>query len=272
LLSLLACWGEHAYIVEGTVVEVHAPVEVVLDHKEVQGLMGPMIMPFEVAQPSLLEGLEPGHQVVARFELGNMGGKLTKLRITGKVAPPKARTDGPNPVWPGRTMPTLDLPIAPQGSVTIGEGAGRRMLVSFLYTRCPLPEYCPAVVARLLALQEAMAAQAHLVTVTLDPEHDDLTTLLEFSEKVGADPTRWSFARLEQAPLGDLLSRAALPVTREGELVQHGLRLLVIDEDGTLIERYDDNRWPMDRVLAQLATGLPKAPPGSHGTATPDPG
>ena len=49
----------------------------------------------------------------------------------------------------------------------------------------------------------------------------------------------------------------------------HGTRLLVLDADGRLVERYDDNRWPLARVVEQLRTGGPPAPAGSHGTATP---
>jgi cytochrome oxidase Cu insertion factor (SCO1/SenC/PrrC family) len=56
---------------------------------------------------------------------------------------------------------------------------------------------------------------------------------------------------------------------REDGQILHSHRFLVLDKDGTLIERYDDNRWPVDRVLQQLASGQPLAPSGTSGTLTP---
>jgi hypothetical protein len=67
--------------------------------------------------------------------------------------------------------------------------------------------------------------------------------------------------------LEHLVSRAALPVTRDGTIL-HGTRLMVLDANGALIERYDDNGWPLERVVSQLLTGGPAAPVGSIGTLT----
>lgn len=266
LAVLLACWGERAYIVEGTVVEVTRPGEVVLDHKEIPGLMGAMVMPFEVADPALTEGLEPGHRVIARFEILDSGGVLTKLRVTGKGPAPKKVEQGPAPVRPGEVLPALDVPTADGGVIRIGEGQEERVAVAFLYTRCPIPEFCPAVVARLQALQPRLGEGQRILTITLDPENDTPEVLRAFAAGAGAEPSRWQFGRLEQAALAELALRSALPVVRDGAEIVHGLRLLVLDRGGRLIERYDDNAWPLERVVEQLATGAPAAPPGSHGT------
>lgn len=269
---LLACWGERAYIVEGTVVEVTRPTEIVLDHEEIAGLMGPMIMPFEVVDASLTEGLQPGHRVVARFELlEGTGGVLTKLRITGKGAAPAKVERGPEPVRSGGTLPALTVPST-AGDLVLGPEQAERLAVTFLYTRCPIPEFCPAVVLRMQALQEQIGPGQRILAITLDPAHDSLEVLREFGEASGADPARWAFGRLPPDQLADLALRAGLPIVQDGggnlgEIV-HGLRLLVVDRGGRLIERYDDNAWPLDRVVSQLSTGGPDAPPGSDGTVS----
>ena len=80
---------------------------------------------------------------------------------------------------------------------------------------------------------------------------------------------RWLFARAEGDALTDLAMRAALRVVDDGKAIQHSIRLLVLDAKGRLIERYDDNNWPLERVVEQLRTGGPLAPPGTSGTVTP---
>ena len=74
LLGLLGC-EQPTHIVEGTVVEVR-PHEVVLDHKEIPRFMGPMVMPFTVADPSMLEDLEPGHRVTGSLKVEGMGQRV----------------------------------------------------------------------------------------------------------------------------------------------------------------------------------------------------
>ncbi|HHO53479.1 MAG TPA: hypothetical protein ENK18_22060 [Deltaproteobacteria bacterium] len=268
-LLLLGCWGQDAYIVEGTVIEVRGEHEVVLDHKDVPGLMAAMVMPFQVSSPELLEGLEPGHKVVARYLLSDQGGALTKIRITGQGPVPQLAS-GPIPLKPGILLPRIEIPTHDGGSLILGEGQGHNVAVTFLYTRCPIPEMCPALVARLQALDAQLpdGDEVQLLAITLDPEHDTPGVLARYAEQVGASP-RWRFGRLPEAQLDDLAMYAGLPVLREGDQIVHALRLIVLSAQGRLIERYDDARFPADRVLTQLRTGEPVASSDQSGTTTP---
>lgn len=268
-LVLAGCWGDNAYIVEGTVVSVNGTHEVVIDHEEVKGLMGPMTMPFAVRDASLLDGLVPGDKVTARLMIEQDGSYLTRVRVTGKGPVPEAAVASVAPLRAGAVLPRIELEAEDGATLVIGEGQGIGTAVAFLYTRCPLPEFCPALVARFQALQDVVGTDARLVAVTLDPEHDTREVLAAFAAGARARSETWRFGRLDQEALEALAGRAALGVVRgEGEIV-HGTRLLVLDRDGRLVERYDDNRWPLDRVAEQLRTGKPAAAPGSDGTVTP---
>ena len=147
----------------------------------------------------------------------------------------------------------------------LGAGQRRPTALAFLYTTCPLPAFCPATVRRLQALAPEISGRADVLVVTLDPAGDTLEVLTAFAAQVGADPEVWRFGRLEPDALEQLVARAALPVTRDGQIL-HGVRLMVLDGSGALIERYDDNAWPLDRVVSQLLTGGPPGPVGSIGT------
>ena len=264
LLGLVGCWRGDVFIVEGTVVEVHPPDEVVLDHEDVPGLMGAMIMPFPVADPDLLAGLEPGTRVVARYALEDSGGKLVAVRITGH-GPAPAVASGPVPVRVGETIAETRLAAHDGTTIDIGPSQAGRTALTFVYTRCPQPEFCPAMIARLQALQQALgeAEGVRLVAVTLDPEFDTPEVLSAYATAVGAGP-RLSFARVDD--LDALAMRAGLSVMKGNGEIAHGLRLLVLDRGGKLIERYDDARFPIDRVVSQLTTGAPSGDPANSGT------
>lgn len=268
---LTACdpWGDHAYIVEGTVVAVNGTNEIVVDHHEIKGLMGAMTMPFDVDDPALLRGVVPGDQILGRLIIDQQGSHLEAIRITGHTDPPPIVEDLSAPLRAGEVLPAIAVPVSGGGTVTIGAGQGIGTAVGFLYTQCAMPEFCPALVTKFQALQAAVGADGRIVAITLDPERDTAEVLSAFAGKVGADPKIWQFGRLEGSALADLAGRAALSVDRSGGSIVHGARVLVFDRDGRLVERYDDNRFPVDRVAEQLRTGGPAAPPGSDGTVTP---
>ncbi|MCB9684323.1 MAG: copper-binding protein [Alphaproteobacteria bacterium] len=270
LLGLLACWGDRAYIVEGTVVEVHGPDEVVVAHEDIPNLMPAMVMPFKVAEPAMLEGVHPGSRIIARYELLDDGSRFTRLRVVGQGEPPATKT-GPFPARPGEALPPYEIPLDDGTTLVLGPDQSERVALTFVYTRCPIPEFCPAMMGRLQALEAALGeGEGRLVAVTLDPAHDALPVLAAWGAEQGAGP-RLRYGRVEPDVLADLAMSAGLPVSaQEDGTIGHGLRLLVLDRKGRLIERYDDARFPLDRVVSQLGTGEPLMPPGNSGTVTPE--
>ncbi|MEZ4317034.1 MAG: copper-binding protein [Myxococcota bacterium] len=259
LLLLFACWGDKTYVVQGTVVKVSAADEVILDHEEIPGFMGPMTMPFHVKDPSILAGLEPGDRVLARLEMEEAGGYLTRVRVTGHGAVPDYEEPGGTaPLRVGQVLPATEVVLADGSTTVIGEGQAKPTALTFLYTRCPMPEFCPATVARFQALQAAAGPDVRLLALTLDPAYDTPAVLTAFAEASSADPAIWQLG--QSAALEDLVLRSGLIVVRNADdaaEIVHGIRVLVLDAKGALVERYDDHDWPVERVLTQLRTGEP---------------
>lgn len=264
----LACGDGDAWIVEGVVVEVRPPAEVVIDHQEVKGLMGPMTMPFQVRDAALLRDLEPGDRVVARLITAPDGSFLERIRETGRGPVPE-KALAPLPLQPGDALAPVTVTLEDGSTAVVGAGQGQPTALAFLYTQCPIPEFCPALVSRIQALSPEIVGRARVITVTLDPEHDTPEVLAAFARTSGADPQVWRLGRVDPEPLAQLAGLAAMSVDRSGGSIEHGARLLVLDAEGRLIERYDDNRFPLDRVVSQLTTGGPPAPPGMNGTVSP---
>jgi protein SCO1 len=267
-LLLAACGSGSTYIVEGTVVELRPPGVVVLDHEDIPGLMGGMTMPFDVADPAMLEGLHPGDRIVARYTLSIDGSKLTRLRVTGRGVVPEV-VQPPAPVRVGEILPAVTLATHTGGTRFLGPDQADRVALTFVYTRCPEPAFCPAMMGRLQALDAALAEakEVAIVAVTLDPPHDTPEVLAAYGATLGLSP-RFELARAPD--LEALALTAGLPIVRTPDSVEiaHGLRLLVLDRGGRLIERYDDARFPLDRVVQQLTTGAPSGDPTQSGTVT----
>ena len=254
-MLLLGCWGANAYIVEGTVIEVREG-QVVLDHEPIDGLMPAMVMPFDVADPSLLAELDRGDRVYARYEIAEEGGRLTKVRVTGQVNLPAEVA--PAPLGQGEGLPPITLPSHRGAAVSLGLDQGTPTLLTFIYTRCPLPEACPAMVARLQAVDQALgdhpsAPPARIVAVSLDPDHDTPEVLAAYAAEQQLSE-RWHLVRPSHEVLEKLALAAGMNVLRgEGELdIVHGNRLLVLGPDGRLLARHDTVAFPLDAVISSL--------------------
>jgi len=253
LLGVLACGNNDAYIVEGVVVEVR-PAEVVIAHEKIEGLgMDAMTMPFDVHDPAVLAGVAAGDRVYARLIIDQSGSWLERVRVTGHGVAPAVVRDTGAPLRAGEALEAWDLPLSTGGSLRIGEGQVGPVVLTFAYKTCPIPEFCPATMAKFQALQARLGAAATLVVVTLDPAGDTPEALQAWATEVGAGPA-WKFARLEPDALGHLALRGGLPwVPERGPAgIEHGIRVLVIGADGRLVERYDDLKFDVERVAGQV--------------------
>lgn len=250
----LACGNNDAYIVEGTVVEVR-PAEVVIAHERIAGLgMDAMTMPFEVHDPGVLKDVRAGDRVYARLIIDQTGSWLERVRVTGHGVAPVVQRDLGAPLRAGEALEPWDLPLSTGGLLRVGEGQTGPVILTFAYKTCPIPEFCPATMAKLQAIQARIGAAATIVVVTLDPVGDTPEVLQVWATEVGAGPA-WRFARLEGDALGHLAVRAGLPwVAERGPAgIEHGIRILVVGADGRLVERYDDLTFDVERVATQVS-------------------
>ncbi|MEZ4322243.1 MAG: SCO family protein [Myxococcota bacterium] len=238
----------------GTIVNVDG-VRVTVDHEEVPGVMMAMVMGFSLA-PWEAGRLASGDRIEARLLSTDYGYQLVDPVKTGTSEVALRQDIAPLEV--GQVLPRTELVAQDGAPLVVGAGQGVRTLLTYIYTRCPDPTFCPAIAARLAALQDRMTG-GRIVTVTLDPENDSTAVLSAWGQAMGADPTKWSLGRADPVVLQGLALRGGQHVTVDGGRITHLHRVLVLDDDGTLVERYDDNAWPADRVLRQLASGEPRA-------------
>lgn len=252
ILTLMACGGpaEPGYAVTGVVVEVSATDEVIVQHDEIPGFMDAMTMPFHVRDPALIAGLEPGDVIAGRLEVGPQGGFLTQLEVTGSGPAPETVDFGPAPLRLGQQLPATEIIFQDGTRGTIGKGFGQPLVLTFLYTRCPLPDFCPATVSKLAALQESLPNGAQMLAVTIDPTNDTPEVLTAFAKSSSADPAKWRFGIAPS--LADLALYAGLPIIEKEGQILHAKRVLLFDAEGRLTARHDDLLFPIDAAVKLL--------------------
>jgi protein SCO1/2 len=240
--------------------------EVTIRHKDIEGFMVGMTMPFPVESAALLEGKQPGDLVTATLVVGDKV-YLSALSTTGH-APIEAPPPGDHAaiLREGELLADELLVDQDGASHPMATLRGHRVALTFIYTRCPDPTFCPLMNRNFATLQKALAADraladVRLVTVTLDPEHDTPPVLKAHAKVFGADPSVWTFLTGDPAEVkrfGEQFGLHAQPDADAALQIVHNLRTVLIGADGRLVKAYSGNEWTPTELLADLkATPAP---------------
>lgn len=240
--------------------------EITLKHGDIEGLMPAMTMTFAVADRALLDEREPGDLVAGTLEVTDALGRLVALTKTGSAP----LDDTANTAMlaagilaVGDSVPDAALIDERDRRRSLSEWFTTPTLVTFIYTRCPLPNYCPLMDRNFAALQPRIAAdpalrgRVRLLSISFDPDFDTPQVLAEHSARLGADPDVWTFLTGDRVTVDRVAARFGVGVMREadaGRTITHNLRTVLIGADGRVAAIYPGNDWTVDRALADLAT------------------
>jgi protein SCO1/2 len=137
--------------------------------------------------------------------------------------------------------------------------------LTFTYTRCPLPNFCPlmdrnfAAVARLIARDPAVAGKVRLATITFDPDHDTPAVLKAHAARVKADPAVWSFLTGDRATIESFAARFGVSIVRDGGSggsITHTLSTAVLGGDGRVRKIYTGNEWTPAELFSDIRVTL----------------
>jgi protein SCO1/2 len=236
--------------------------EVTVKHEDIKGFMPGMTMAFK-AGADVLDGKKPGDLVTGTLVVGEEV-FISKLTVTGHRAVDPAAplpTDGSAIIQPGDAVKDATL-VDQDGQARPFSGwRGHRLALTFVYTRCPLPEFCPLMNQHFRRVQATIAktpalADVRLLSVTLDPAHDTPEVLKPYATGAGADPARWTFLTAEPAEAAKFMEQFGIIAERDpaNEVqITHNLRTAVIGADGRLKTVHTGNRWAPDELVADLA-------------------
>ena len=243
--------------------------EVVIKHQDIKGFMPGMTMPFTVKEDALIADKKPGDLVTATLVVGETQAYLSTLTTTGHAdlseAAPPAPPDILEPGQPVKDASLVDQDDKPRSFSTF---KGHRLAVTFIYTRCPLPDFCPLMDKHFAAIQKTIQstpalADVRLLTVTLDPAFDRPAILKAYARRREADPAVWTFLTGDPREVNSFATQFGLYVEHNPENaidITHNLRTAVIDPEGRLVTVHSGNSW----TPAELVADLSAAPAPTH--------
>ncbi len=241
--------------------------QLTVKHDDIAGLMPAMTMTFPVAVESDLTERIPGDVITATLEVTAGQGRLVDVVKTGTAALPSNTNEvalAAGVLAEGDTVPDAALVDQTDRRRSLAEWHGTATLFGFVYTTCPLPNYCPLIDRQFVTLQNAIAADARLtgrvkiVSISIDPTRDTPEILTAHAAKIGADPAVWTFLTGDSATVDRVAGRYGVGISRPdvpGE-ISHNLRTTLVGADGRVRKIYTGNEWTTDEVLADLRAAV----------------
>jgi protein SCO1/2 len=240
--------------------------EIEIKHEAIPGYMPGMTMPFDVKDTNELTGLEREQPISFRLTVTDTEGWVDKIKPLGPppgVPIANTRTNEPihvvQPLQPGEPMPLFQLTNQLGQTVTTTQFKGQALAITFLFTRCPFPTFCPRLAndfeetqQKLLTVQ-AGPTNWHLLTISFDPDFDKPAVLKAYAESHHYDPAHWTFATGDLAvvsSMGDLFGLAFWHDSTGS--ITHNMRTAVIDANGRLQRVFEGKDWTSAELVAEI--------------------
>lgn len=261
-------YPEKTFPVKGKVISTDA-THVTLDHEAVPGFMDAMTMAYKLKDPSIVGELHPGDRVSARIvvqqdDAGFRSPELDNVVIIAQARPdykPNAQYNVPKP---GDKVPDFKLINQDNKTIHLDQFKGRVLVATFIYTRCPLADYCPRMSRNFAEIDKALAAnpalyhQTHLLSISFDPTYDTPSVLRSYGGAYTGKYTRetfehWDFAAPPEKELAQITQFFGVGVTPgENKSLNHSLSTVVIGKDGHIAAWFPTNDWKPEDVLVAI--------------------
>jgi protein SCO1/2 len=242
----------------------------ILKHRAIPGYMDAMTMGFVVKDDWVFNVAKPGDQVRATLVVEGSRSWLEGVVVTEK---PKA---DPNPLAPaavrtpepGELVPEFTLLNQDGKKIHLGDFRGKALLLTFIYTRCPLPDYCPlmsknfAAIAGEVQKDVTLRDSVRLLSISIDPEHDRPAVLrryaLEYAgERSGEALKGWQFATGNPEEVRKVAAFYGLNYWKDSGQIIHALVTALIDPQGNVHRIYRGNDWRTAEVLEVIKSLKP---------------
>ena len=255
--------NEKRYELKGKVVLVEPDKHLVtISHGDIQGYMPGMTMPFTVPNESDLQFLAPDDEVTATLVVDGSHAWLENLIITRQSANPSAMP-GAVMAKSGDEVPNFTLRNQDDHEIRIHNYRGKALLLTFIYTRCPVPEYCTlmsnnfAQVDRELGQDPELYAKTHLLSISIDPSYDTPKVLRSYgaahTERYQNETfAHWEFATGTSEQVKDIAQFFGLMYFPEKDQIIHSLRTVIVNPEGKVAKIYSGNDWKPEEIVEEL--------------------
>ena len=246
----------------GMVVKINPPTStIIVSCDPISGKTTERVRAFSVRDRNRLQSLRPGDTAqftITTEDRNTYADDLTVKKFeTVETDPLQARrlkllARGPNnPASPtieyGAPVPNFHLVDQQNHPVQLADFRGKVIAVNFMYTRCPLQNFCYRLSNNLGQLQQRfrqiLGQDLVLLTITFDPVHDRPAELTQYAKTWKADPRYWHFLTGSEDDIKRLCDMFGVDHYSDEGLFAHSLHTLVIDRNGTLVANLEGNRF-----------------------------
>jgi protein SCO1/2 len=256
------------YDFKGKVVSIEKDKQqVTVAHEEIKGYMPAMVMPFKLKEAWPLEILAPGDLISAALVVDGGSSWLEEVVIRQESIDAAAGSPADTEVKIGADVPNYGLVNQDSKPIKLQEYRGRVLLLTFIYTRCPLPDYCDlmsndfAAVDAELQKQGDVYNRTHLLSISIDPAYDTPQVLRSY----GAAHTgrysdenfaHWEFASGTKDQVKGIAQFFGLRYYEGGDQIIHGLRTVIVTPGGKVFKVYRDNSWKPEEAASEMMKAL----------------
>jgi protein SCO1/2 len=257
-----------SFPIRGKVVSVDAQKgSIVLNHEAVPGFMDAMTMSYKLKDPGVISELHPGDRITAKLLVRKNGDEYQDAVLDQIVVTAQARPDYKPSVQyhvptQGDSVPDFKLTNENGRAIHLGQFKGKAVLLTFIYTRCPLPDFCPkmnhnfAEIDKALAADPGLYAKTHLLSISFDPKDDTPAVLKGYGQAyagVGTKFAHWEFAVPPATELNEMAKWFDLGISpAEDGTITHSLSTVLIDKDGKVAAWYPTNDWSPADVVTKI--------------------
>ena len=238
-----------------------------LAHQDIVGFMPAMTMDFVVLEKDapLLTHVSPGDEVTATLVVSDSRYWLEDLVVVKKAAPGSAPRVVSAEAEVGAALPDVTLVDQDGRPLRLRDLRGRAVALTFVYTRCPLPDFCPLMMRSFAEAETQLLADAalrertRLLTVSFDPKHDTPAVLRAFGlpfQKTTPPYSHWLLLTGSDEAIRTLGGALGLEYVEETGSFTHNLRTAVVDPQGRLRALLRGNEWTPAELLAALRQAI----------------
>jgi protein SCO1/2 len=256
------------YEMKGTVVSVDKPNKsATIQHDEIKGYMEAMTMPYKLKDAWPLDVMKPGDQLQATLVVTDDDSWLEDVVITQKSATQSGAPtiESSSMPKPGDAVPDFHLVNQDGKPIHLTQYRGKALLITFIYTRCPVPEYCTlmsnnfAVIDQELQKDPALYKQTHLISISFDPEYDTPKVLRSYGAAHTGNYDKetfshWEFATGDAEEVKKIAQFFGFTYIPDKDQIIHSLQTALIAPDGRLTELYSGNEWKPSQIMQDIGT------------------
>ena len=256
----------------------------VISHETIPDYMEAMTMDFDVKEKRELAGLKAGDAISFRMVVTKDDGWIENVHKLAPVEPVDGTkivtvpgTNATNaltfrrspivePLNVGDAIPDYKFTNQFGTPISLAQYKGRALGLTFVFTRCPFPTFCPRMSQHFQKATTALQSMPNgptnwsLLSISFDPEWDTPARLHKYAAQYNIDTNHWQFATGDYWNVDGISEQFGMTFYRETPtaLPNHNLRTVVIDAQGRVQQVFTGNEWTPEQFAAEMVKAAGK--------------